>query len=68
MNSIVFYTALAWLAPSYVDRGWTQAEAGFLLGVFTASQIVAALFMPWLAERVAGPPGALRRRRRRRAS
>jgi MFS transporter, CP family, cyanate transporter len=51
MNSIVFYTALAWLAPSFVDRGWTQADAGFLLGVFTASQIVAALFMPWLAER-----------------
>ena len=51
MNSIVFYTALAWLAPSFVDRGWSQADAGFLLGVFTASQIVAALFMPWLAER-----------------
>jgi CP family cyanate transporter-like MFS transporter len=51
MNSIVFYTSLAWLAPSYVDRGWSQADAGFLLGVFTASQIVAALFMPWAAER-----------------
>lgn len=51
MNSIVFYTALAWLAPSYVDRGWSQADAGLLLGVFTASQIVAALLMPWLAER-----------------
>ena len=54
MNSIVFYTALAWLAPSYVDRGWSQADAGFLFGVFTASQIVAALVMPWLAERTPG--------------
>jgi MFS transporter, CP family, cyanate transporter len=54
LNSIVFYTALAWLAPSYVDRGWSQADAGFLFGVFTASQIVAALVMPWLAERTPG--------------
>jgi MFS transporter, CP family, cyanate transporter len=50
-NSIVFYTALAWLAPSYVDRGWTPAHAGLLLGAFTASQVVAALFMPAVAER-----------------
>ena len=51
LNSVVFYTALAWLAPSYVDQGWSQAEAGLLFGVFTASQVVAALFMPALAER-----------------
>jgi MFS transporter, CP family, cyanate transporter len=51
MNSIVFYTALAWLAPAYVDRGWTQAQAGLLLGAFTASQVVGALFMPFVAER-----------------
>ncbi len=51
LNSIVFYTALAWLAPSYVDRGWSQADAGFLLGAFTASQIVAALLLPAVAER-----------------
>jgi len=53
LNAIVFYTSLAWLAPSYVDRGWSQADAGFLFGVFTASQIAAALFMPWVAERSA---------------
>ncbi len=50
-NSIIFYTSLAWLAPSYVDRGWSQAEAGFLFGAFTASQVIAALVMPALAER-----------------
>jgi len=50
-NSIVFYTSLAWLAPSYVQRGWTQVEAGWLLGLFAASQVVAALVMPHLAER-----------------
>ena len=50
-NSIVFYTSLAWLAPSYVQRGWTQVEAGWLLGLFAASQVVAALVMPHVAER-----------------
>jgi len=53
LNSIVFYTALAWLAPSYVDRGWSQEDAGFLLGLFTASQVLAALLMPALADRMA---------------
>lgn len=52
LNSIVFYTALAWLAPSYVDRGWTSADAGLLMGLFTASQVVAALALPPLAERI----------------
>jgi CP family cyanate transporter-like MFS transporter len=51
INSIVFYTSLAWLAPSFVERGWTRIEAGWLLGLFTASQVVAALVMPHVAER-----------------
>jgi len=50
-NSIIFYTSLAWLAPSFVDRGWTQTDAGFLFGAFTASQVIAALVMPAIAER-----------------
>lgn len=54
LNSIIFYTALAWLAPSYVDHGKTQEEAGLLLGVFTASQIAGALVLPALAERMRG--------------
>jgi CP family cyanate transporter-like MFS transporter len=53
MNSIIFYTALAWMAPSFVDRGSTKAEAGLLLGLFTASQVVGALIMPAVAERIA---------------
>lgn len=51
-NSVVFYTLLAWLAPSFVDRGWSQEDAGFLFGAFTASQVFAALTMPYVAERV----------------
>lgn len=51
-NSVVFYTLLAWLAPSFVDRGWSQEDAGFLFGIFTVSQVAAALTMPYAAERV----------------
>ena len=50
-NSVVFYTLLAWLAPSFVDRGWSQEDAGFLFGAFTVSQVLAALTMPYAAER-----------------
>lgn len=52
LNSIVFYTLLAWLAPSYDERGWTQTESGFLLGFSTASQILGALLLPRIAQRM----------------
>ncbi|MFZ8979506.1 MAG: CynX/NimT family MFS transporter [Candidatus Nanopelagicales bacterium] len=54
INSIVFYTALAWVAPSLDERGWTAEEGGLLFGLFTASQIVAALTLPWIAQRFPG--------------
>lgn len=54
INSLVFYTALAWIAPSLDERGWTTEEGGLLFGLFTASQIAAALLMPWLAQRLPG--------------
>jgi CP family cyanate transporter-like MFS transporter len=54
INSIVFYTALAWIAPSLDERGWTAEEGGLLFGLFTASQIAAALTLPWIAQRFPG--------------
>lgn len=54
INSIVFYTSLAWIAPSLDERGWSTEEGGLLLGLFTASQIAAALVVPWLAQRLPG--------------
>ncbi len=52
LNSIVFYSLLAWMAPSYDERGWTQAEAGFLLGFSTTAQIIGALVLPRIAQRM----------------
>lgn len=54
INSLVFYTALAWIAPSLDERGWTAEEGGLLFGLFTASQIAAALLLPWIAQRLPG--------------
>jgi len=54
LNSVVFYTALAWLAPMHVDNGSSAEGAGFLLGAFTVAQIAGALLLPPLAERFRG--------------
>ena len=51
INSVVFYTALAWIAPSLDERGWSAAESGWLFGLFTMAQVVAALLLPWFGQR-----------------
>ncbi len=33
VQSIEFYSTLAWLAPSYTARGWDPTHAGYLLSV-----------------------------------
>lgn len=52
LNSIVFYSALAWIAPSYAERGYTPAVAGIFFGLFTTGQIAGALVLPWLSHRL----------------
>lgn len=52
LNSVVFYSAIAWLAPSYSARGWGQVAGGWLFGLFTFGQVVAALTMPVIADRL----------------
>ena len=52
LNSIVFYVTVAWLAPSYAERGWSQADAGYLFGVYTAASVVATLVLAPLSHRM----------------
>ena len=47
-----FYSALAWLAPTYESYGWTAREAGLLMAVFTGAQLVSGLGAPTLLDRV----------------
>ncbi len=46
LNSIVFYSALAWVAPSYEERGYPAETAGLFFGIFTAGQVIGALLLP----------------------
>ena len=52
VQSIEFYSCLAWIAPSYVDRGWSPTTAGYLLSVFSAAQLVSGLVAPALTDRI----------------
>ena len=46
VNSVVFYSMLAWTALSYAERGYTPETAGLFFGIFTGSGIIAALILP----------------------
>ena len=46
VNSVVFYSMLAWTALSYAERGYTPETAGLFFGIFTGSGIIAALTLP----------------------
>lgn len=49
--SIVFYGLVSWLPDVYVERGWSDASAGALLGVLSVAALPASLLVPWLADR-----------------
>lgn len=48
-----FYSALAWLAPTYESHGWSARDAGLLMAVFTGAQLVSGLVAPTLLDRAA---------------
>jgi MFS transporter, CP family, cyanate transporter len=54
-QSLLYYASLAWLAARYTAVGASPAEAGFLLGLFSATQLVSALGLPALAHRFGDP-------------
>jgi CP family cyanate transporter-like MFS transporter len=52
VQSVEFYSSLAWIAPTYAARGWDPEHAGYLLSAFTALQLVSGLLGPALTDRV----------------
>ncbi len=54
-QSLLYYASLAWLAARYTALGSSAAEAGLLLGVFSATQLVSALGLPLLAHHFGDP-------------
>lgn len=47
-----YYSSLAWIAPSFVARGWDPTTAGYLLSAFGGAQLVSGLLGPVLTDRV----------------
>ena len=52
LQSWAFYSAVTWLAPTYVELGWSRTTAGYLAAVFSGSQIVSGLVGPLLSDRI----------------
>lgn len=46
-----YSSIVAWLAPSYQERGWSGPESGGLLAVLALCQALAALVLPILASK-----------------
>jgi len=52
MQSLVFYTAIAWLPAYFSSRGFSDANAGWLLALFSIVGTACALLMPMAATRM----------------
>ncbi|MGH8869132.1 MAG: CynX/NimT family MFS transporter [Actinomycetes bacterium] len=50
VQSFLFYSELAWIAPAYESAGWDPGDAGLLLSAFMLIQLVAGLGVPALAD------------------
>ncbi|OPB06883.1 MFS transporter [Pseudomonas fluorescens] len=51
LGTASYTCVLAWLAPYYVEQGWSEQNAGLLLGFLTAMEVVSGLLTPAIANR-----------------
>ncbi|EJF68863.1 putative transporter-like membrane protein [Pseudomonas sp. Ag1] len=51
LGTASYTCVLAWLAPYYVEQGWSEQNAGLLLGFLTAMEVVSGLTTPAIANR-----------------
>ena len=49
LGTASYTCVLAWLAPYYVEQGWSEQNAGLLLGFLTAMEVVSGLITPAIA-------------------
>jgi CP family cyanate transporter-like MFS transporter len=50
-QSALYYAAGSWLPSIYVERGWSEVDAGFLLALLNGIGLLATFGAPLLAER-----------------
>jgi MFS transporter, CP family, cyanate transporter len=51
-QSILFYGCITWLASIYVERGWSEAEAGALVSVLAGIGLPTTIAVPLFADRL----------------
>lgn len=51
LGTASYTCVLAWLAPYYVEKGWSEQSAGLLLGFLTAMEVLSGLLTPAIANR-----------------
>ncbi|CAI8954564.1 Cyanate transport protein CynX [Pseudomonas sp. IT-93MI4] len=51
LGTASYTCVLAWLAPYYVEQGWSEQQAGLLLGFLTAMEVISGLVTPAIANR-----------------
>jgi CP family cyanate transporter-like MFS transporter len=49
-----YYGLNAWLPDAYVERGWDETTAGWLLAAMNGTAIAASFVIPWLSDRHGG--------------
>ena len=51
LGTASYTCVLAWLAPYYVEQGWSEQHAGLFLGFLTAMEVLSGLVTPAIASR-----------------
>ena len=51
LGTASYTCVLAWLAPYYVEQGWSEQDAGLVLGLLTAMEVASGLIAPAVANR-----------------
>lgn len=51
LGTASYTCVLAWLAPYYVEKGWSEQQAGLLLGFLTAMEVLSGLLTPAITNR-----------------
>lgn len=51
LGTASYTCVLAWLAPYYMEKGWSEQNAGLMLGFLTAMEVISGLVVPAIANR-----------------
>jgi MFS transporter, CP family, cyanate transporter len=49
-----YYGLTNWLSDAYVERGWSDSRAGWLIAVLNICAVPGSLVLPWLSDRFGG--------------